>query len=128
MTALFNALDNYTPSQVGENGHSELTWSNGPREQILQLSFQLTRCKDEKQIKNLSRVVDQILSQLATDYKIQKIPKAEYLGYMSIMFRLLGQTRDMIDGKVNILWLICSLQFGINIIRSWLNLHLNVLW
>ena len=99
MTALFNALDNYTPSQVGENGHSEFSWSNGPREQILQLSFQLTRCKDDKQIKNLSRVVDQILSQLATDYKIQKIPKAEYLGYMSIMFRLLGQTRDIIDGK-----------------------------
>jgi uncharacterized protein with von Willebrand factor type A (vWA) domain len=99
MTALFNALDNYTPSQIGENGHSEFTWSNGVREQILQLSFQLTRCKDDNQIKKLSRVVDQILSQLATDYRIQKIPKAEYLGYMSIMFRLLGQTRDIIDGK-----------------------------
>jgi uncharacterized protein with von Willebrand factor type A (vWA) domain len=99
MTALFNALDNYTPSQVGENGHSEFTWSNGTREQILQLSFQLTRCTDDKQIKKLSHVVDQILSQLATDYKIQKIQKAEYLGYMSIMFRLLGQTRDIIDGK-----------------------------
>ena len=99
MTALFNALDNYTPSQVGENGHSEFTWSNGPREQILQLSFQLTRCKDDKQIQNLSRIVDQILSQLATEYKIQKIPKAEYLGYMSIMFRLLGLTRDIIHGK-----------------------------
>jgi uncharacterized protein with von Willebrand factor type A (vWA) domain len=65
----------------------------------LQLSFQLTRCTDDKQIKKLSHVVDQILSQLATDYKIQKIQKAEYLGYMSIMFRLLGQTRDIIDGK-----------------------------
>ena len=53
MTALFNALDNYTPSQVGENGHSEFTWSNGTRERILQLSFQLTRCKDDKQIQNL---------------------------------------------------------------------------
>ena len=40
MTALFNALDNYTPSQIGENGHSEFTWSNSTREQILQLSFQ----------------------------------------------------------------------------------------
>jgi Mg-chelatase subunit ChlD len=99
MTALFNALDNYTPSQVGENGHSEFTWSNGTRERILQLSFQLTRCKDDKQIQNLSQIIDQILSQLATDYKIQKIQKAEYIGYLSIMFRLLGQTRDIIDGK-----------------------------
>jgi len=99
MTALLNALDNYTSSQIGENGHSEFTWSNSTREQILQLSFQLTRCKDDKQIKNLSRIADQILSQLATDYKINKISKAEYIGYMSIMFRLVGQTRDLIDGK-----------------------------
>ena len=99
MTALFNALDNYTPSQIGENGHSEFTWSNSTREQILQLSFQLTRCKDDKQIKKLSQVVDQILSQLATDFSIEKISKPEYLGYLSIMFRLVGQTRDIIDGK-----------------------------
>ena len=99
MTALFNALDNYTPSQIGENGHSEFTWSNSTREKILQLSFQLTRCKDEKQIQNLSHIVDQILLYLATDYRINKISKAEYLGYMSIMFRLVGQTRDIIDGK-----------------------------
>ena len=99
MTALINALDNYTPSQIGENGHSEFTWSNGTREQILQLSFQLTRCKDDKQINKLSHVADQILTQLSTDYKIQKISRPEYIGYMSIMFKLVGQTRDIIDGK-----------------------------
>jgi hypothetical protein len=99
MTALFNALDNYTHSQIGENGHSEFTWSNSIREQILQLSFQLTRCKDDRQINQLSYIADQILSQLARDYKIQKISKDEYIGYMSIMFRLVGQTRDIIDGK-----------------------------
>jgi uncharacterized protein with von Willebrand factor type A (vWA) domain len=99
MTALFNALDNFTPSQVGENGHSEFTWSNNTRERILQLSFQLTRCKDDKQIQKLSCLTGQILTQLETDYKIQKIAKEEYLGYMSIMFRLVGQTRDIIDGK-----------------------------
>jgi hypothetical protein len=99
MTALFNALDNYTHSQIGENGHSEFTCSNSTREQILQLSFQLTRSKDDRQINQLSKIADQILSQLASDYKIQKISKPEYIGYMSIMFRLVGQTRDIIDGK-----------------------------
>jgi len=101
MTALFTALDNFTPSQIGENGHSEFTWSSNKNitEQILQLSFQLTRCKDENQIQNLSRIADQILSQLAIDYKINKILKAEYIGYMTIMFKLVGQTRDIIDGK-----------------------------
>lgn len=99
MTALFNALDNFTPSQVGENGHSEFTWSNSTRERILQLSFQLTRCKDAKQIQNLSNIADQILSQLAADYKTNKIDRAEYIGFMSIMFRIVGQTRDIIEGK-----------------------------
>jgi len=99
MTALFNALDNFTPSQVGENGHSEFTWSAGTRERILQLSFQLTRCKDDKQIEKLSVIASQILAQLDTDYRAQKITREEYLGYMSIMFRLVGQTRDIIDGK-----------------------------
>ena len=81
MTALFNALDNFTPSQIGENGHSEFTWSNSIREKILQLSFQLTRCRDDKQIEKLSHITDQILSQLATDYKTQKIAK-DTLAYM----------------------------------------------
>ena len=45
MTALYNAL---TPSQIGENGHSEFTWSNSTREQMLQLSFQLTRCDNTR--------------------------------------------------------------------------------
>lgn len=99
MAALFNALDNYTPSHVGENGHSEFTWSNSTRESILQLSFQLTRCHDKNQIDNLALVADKILSQLSTDYRTKKIEKEEYIGYMSIMFKLVGQTRDLIDGK-----------------------------
>ena len=96
MTALYNAL---TPSQIGENGHSEFTWSNSTREQMLQLSFQLTRCDNTVQVQKLAYIADQILTQLATDYNIKKIEKAEFIGYMSIMFKLIGQTRDIIDGK-----------------------------
>jgi hypothetical protein len=99
MTALFNALDNFTPSQIGENGHSEFTWSNSTRESILQLSFQLTRTNDAAQIDKLGYIADQILTQLTTDYKTNKMDRAAYLGHMSIMFRLVGQTRDIIDGK-----------------------------
>jgi hypothetical protein len=96
MTALVTALDNYTPSQIGENGHSEYTWSNNTRELILQLSFQLTRTKD---LTALADITDKILSQISTSYKLNNITKDEYLGYMSIMFRLVGQTRDIIEGK-----------------------------
>ena len=93
------ALDNFTPSQIGKNGHSELTWSNSTREKILQLSFQLTRCDNDIQMIKLAQITDQILTQLLADYKIKIIEKDEYIGYMSLMFKLIGHTRDIIDGK-----------------------------
>ena len=96
MTALITALDNFTHSQIGENGHSEFTWSNNTREQILQLSFQLTRTTDTYTIDSLAYKTDQILTQLSAS---QKYSKDEYIEYMSIMFKLIGQTRDLIDGK-----------------------------
>jgi hypothetical protein len=99
MTALVSALDNFTPSQLGENGHSEYTWSSGTREQIIQLSFQLTRALSPKIVESLAVRVDSILSKLKTEYNNGLIAKEVYVEYMSIMFRLIGQTRDIIDGK-----------------------------
>jgi hypothetical protein len=99
MTALVSALDNFTPSQLGENGHSEYTWSSGTREQIIQLSFQLTRASSPKIVEALAQRVDSILTKLQTEYNNGFIAKEVYVEYMSIMFRLIGQTRDIIDGK-----------------------------
>jgi hypothetical protein len=99
MTALVKALDNFTPSQIGENGHSEYTWSKNTREQIIQLSFQLTRASSTTVVASLSERVDTILTTLKTDYQLQRIPKEVYIEYMSIMFKLIGQTRDLVDGK-----------------------------
>ena len=48
MSAIISALDNYTPSQIGEKGSIEYTWSNSIRERIVQLSFQLTRSRDKE--------------------------------------------------------------------------------
>ena len=56
MAALVNALDNYTPTQFGENGHVEYGWSNSIQEKILQFSFQVTRT-DEAGLAKLSRVL-----------------------------------------------------------------------
>ena len=99
MTALISAMDNFTPSQLGENGHSEYTWSSNTREQIVQLSFQLTRAASPKIVDALAQRVDSILSKLKTEFTTGLIVKEIYLEYMSIMFRLIGQTRDIIDGK-----------------------------
>jgi hypothetical protein len=99
MSAIISALDNFTPSQIGENGSSEYTWSNNIRERIIQLSFQLTRVRDENTINNLSKQTDIILKDLTNSYKASMISREEYLAYMSIMFRMIGHTRDIIDGK-----------------------------
>jgi hypothetical protein len=99
MTALVKAMDNFTPSQIGENGHSEYTWSKNTREQIVQLSFQLTRASSTVVVASLAQRVDSILTTLKTDYQSRKICKEVYIEYMSIMFKLIGQTRDLVDGK-----------------------------
>ena len=99
MSALISALDNYTPSQIGEKGSTEYTWSNNIRERILQLSFQLTRVRDENTINTLAEQTDKILKELNGSYKASIISREEYLEYMSIMYRMIGHTRDIIDGK-----------------------------
>lgn len=99
MAAIISALDNFTPSQIGEKGTVEYTWSNNIRERILQLSFQLTRSRDENALNKLSIETDKILTDLNSCYKISMITREEYIEYMSIMFRMIGHTRDIVDGK-----------------------------
>jgi Mg-chelatase subunit ChlD len=99
MSLLVSALDNFTPTQMGENGSSEYGWSNSVRERILQLSFQLTRTRDANTINKLAIQTDKILKDIYSSFKTGIICREEYIEYMSIMFRMIGQTRDIIDGK-----------------------------
>jgi Mg-chelatase subunit ChlD len=99
VSAFISALDNFTPSQIGENGTKEYTWSNSIRERIVQLSFQLTRVRDENTINKLAEQTNSILKELAGSHKASVISREEYLEYMSLMFRLIGQTRDIVEGK-----------------------------
>jgi len=101
MSALISALDNHVPTQFGENGTLENTWANtcNYQESITQLSFQLTRTRDANTLNNLSRKTDELLSSLTGAFKMSKISREEYLMYMSYLFRMIGQTRDIVDGK-----------------------------
>lgn len=99
MAAIIDALDNLTPTQLGENGHSEYTWSNQVNEQILQLSFQLTRTQDKSTIDKLADQTSQILYDLKQSYESGKMTKDTFIMYMSIMYRMVGHTRDLVDGK-----------------------------
>jgi Mg-chelatase subunit ChlD len=99
MAALVNALDNYTNKQIGENGHVEYGWSNNVQERIVQFSFQVTRT-DEKGVKKLQIILKGILVLLK--HTIDKGTFPERLiakEYLSVLYRIIGQTRDIIDGK-----------------------------
>ena len=99
MAGLINALDNYTPSQFGENGHVEYGWSNSIQEKILQFSFQVTRTNYDG-IKRLENFLTELLTHLK--YKIDNgiFPEKEVAkGNLSILYRMIGHTRDIVDGK-----------------------------
>lgn len=93
MSALINALDNLTSTQIGENGQTEYTWSNSIQERIIQFSFQLTRISQPTTLLELSNKFHSIL----TDIKM--LSHDTYVEYISILYRMIGQTRDIIDGK-----------------------------
>ena len=98
MTTIISALDNFTYSQNGEKGSIEYAWSNNIREKIIQLSFQLTRTKRDT-IDFLAIQTNDILNYLTRSYMSAIMSREEYIEYMSIMFRMIGHTRDIVEGK-----------------------------
>lgn len=104
MASLVEALDHYTPKQIGEKGHLEFSWSHDVHERITQFSFQLTRTNNSHIYKSLALQLTQILTDLKTRYlngegQGTQMLKDEYIEYMSILYRMVGHTRDIIDGK-----------------------------
>jgi len=99
VNSFVNALDNYTGSQLGENGTKEYTWSNSFRERIIQLFFQITRTNDVKTIEILSNIYYSLIDTISIRFKSGLLEREDYLEYMSLLYRLIGHTRDITDGK-----------------------------
>jgi hypothetical protein len=85
--------------QIGEKGMTEYSVSNNIRENILQLFFQLTRTNNQSSKDFICSLTDKILSSLILNYQHGLISKEEYKEYRIIMYRMIGHTRDIIDGK-----------------------------
>jgi Mg-chelatase subunit ChlD len=101
MAAIINTLDRYTSVQYGANGHLEYGWSNDIQEKILQFSFQINRTSYDK-IKTLSCVLSDILWNLKNTLENSKTTiyeKEIVRGYLCILYKMIGQTRDIIEGK-----------------------------
>jgi|694.fasta_scaffold09651_15 Mg-chelatase subunit ChlD len=97
MTALLNKSDIFT--HFGENGHIEYGWSNNIQEKIVQFNFQLTRTPGES-IEYLSHILSDMLTELKQILKLESLPEKQLAkGYLSILYKMIGHTRDIIDGK-----------------------------
>lgn len=96
MAALINALD--SSCKLGNKGHVEYAWSNDIKEKILQLSFQFTRC-DSSTIESLSTILRQTLKNLQNGYKNGQISADVYKELMTVTYKMVGHTRNIIDGK-----------------------------
>ena len=96
MAALVEALD--TPKQYGENGHLEHGWSSNVKEELLQWSFQCTRT-DESTIRNLSKRLESIIEKIIHQHKMKQLTFGEYQELMITAYKMIGHTRDIIDGK-----------------------------
>jgi len=87
--------------QYGEKGHIEYSWSSQIRENILQFYFQITRVDNKTTLKNLENRLSYILTSLTqllkNTYESQE--RAVFIHYLSYLYCLIGQTRDVIEGK-----------------------------
>ena len=110
MARLVSALDETTSKQCGENGHVEYSWSGDFNEKVLQLSFQLTRVKDKNKKLELCKKYRDLLREAFNcsslyssldDSNLIGIELKESIGFkkISLLFRLMLQTRDIVKGK-----------------------------
>jgi len=92
MTDIINAHDNYTnekPISIGENGHAQCGWSNQIEDAIVQYHFQIVRGNTENMRMNLIEIIE----------RVQKMDKDSQKRAFILLYKILAQTRDIIDGK-----------------------------
>lgn len=90
MSSLIASMDKLKPKQFNSKGHIELGWgSTDLNETIVQFFFQLVRKKETIQ---LERILDNMLYQI-------KDNEYEHMKQFTLLYKLIGQTRDIISGK-----------------------------
>jgi len=93
---MVDALDSFTPTQLGENGNPEYAWSNDLQELLLQISFQMVRTKDSTGLK--TKLVDFMRQASAPVQSGSEMASAKK-ALLTIAFKMIAQVRDVTDGK-----------------------------
>ena len=90
MTAL---LDKVEYLQLGENGNEEYSWSSEIEDMLTQFHFQLTRGASRL----LEEKYQELLAKIFTNETVTN--KNQNQKYAIILYKLIGYTRDIINGK-----------------------------
>jgi len=102
MSALLNSIDLTSmkmTTRCGENNHPEYDWSTTSlQERVIQFSFQTVRC-DKTGIDKMELMLRKLLDDLQKFYSFNKISTTEYSETLTILYKLIGHTRDIVDGK-----------------------------
>ena len=98
MSAIITALDNYTPVEIGENGHAQYSWSNDLQERIVQLSFQLTRTSAVYGMNVLKKQLHEIIAELKHNIdrkSSSEIDKNHAKSMLCVVYKMIGNTRAL---------------------------------
>ena len=82
--------------QYGKNSNAEYKWSIYFKEKIVQLSFQLTRTRDPTQKILLATKYGELLHEAFLSNQLDSTTRRTYV---SVLYKLMLHTRDIIDGK-----------------------------
>ena len=99
MAKLVSALDAHTGTQLGENGHTEYSWSNETKEKILQLSFQLTRTSDPVQLAKLRTIYQDLVEKVFYAKSSEDVSEDQLAEWRGALTAMPLHTRDIVAGK-----------------------------
>jgi hypothetical protein len=97
--SIIRALDNAstTPSQIGEKGHMEYSWSQDLRETTLQLHFQIVRGANVQTVMDIFERL--IMTVQMMYYKNKTMSDDIFFKHNFLLYKMICHTRDVIDGK-----------------------------
>jgi hypothetical protein len=104
--------------QLGENDHCEYGWTDIAKDRIVQFHFQCTRT-DDLGVFRLRMFLNKLLVELKNNLSVFNIERNEAEKLLSILYKMIGFTRDIIDGKGE-----CTLTYMM--IREWYNFYPNL--
>jgi len=104
--------------QLGENGHPEYRWADLAKDRIVQFHFQCTRT-DDNGVFRLRMLLNKLLGELKKNLSVFNVERNEAEKLLSILYKIIGYTRDIVDGKGE-----CTLTYMM--IREWYNFYPNL--